>query len=147
MAETIAKNLEVTPREVIDMDCRLNGDLSLNKPINDEGHTIEWQAMLVDDTPGAESMLSEQGESSQRTNALRASLAVLTERERRIFVARRLTEKPPTLDELGCNMRISSERVRQIEARAFAKVQRAACKHLQGRYAGEACQLSVSSNR
>jgi RNA polymerase sigma-32 factor len=125
-AQTIAENLGVTARDVLDMDCRLNGDLSLNKPINDDGQTVEWQAMLADDSPNAESILEEQDESFQQTNAVRAALDVLSGRERRIFVARRLTEQPPTLDQLGREMCISPERVRQIEARAFAKVQRAA---------------------
>jgi hypothetical protein len=82
--------------------------------------------MLADDSPNAESILEEQDESFQQTNAVRAALDVLSGRERRIFVARRLTEQPPTLDQLGREMCISPERVRQIEARAFAKVQRAA---------------------
>jgi RNA polymerase sigma-32 factor len=129
-AEVIAQKLGVTPGDVIEMDCRLSGDLSLNKPINGEDGTIDWEAMLVDHSPSAETTLAEHDESAQQSHALRAALDVLTERERRVFEARRLTETPPTFERLARELSISSERVRQIETSAFAKVKRAAMRHL-----------------
>jgi RNA polymerase sigma-32 factor len=128
-AELIAQELEVPVRDVIEMDCRLSGDLSLNVQVADDGQT-EWEAMLVDQSPDAETIVAEQDESAQRADALRAALHVLTERERRIFEARHLDENPPSLDQLGRELSISSERVRQIESQAFAKVERAAIAHL-----------------
>jgi RNA polymerase sigma-32 factor len=127
---TVAQNLEVTPREVIEMDRRLAGDLSLNTRVGDDEGTVEWEAMLVDDAPDAESIVAEHDESSRRGRALCAALEVLTERERRVFEARRLSEPPTTLEQLGRELSISSERVRQIETRAFARVRRAALDHL-----------------
>jgi RNA polymerase sigma-32 factor len=128
-AEVIAKNLDVTPRDVIEMDCRLSGDLSLNKPIRSDDGAVEWEALLVDHSPSAEAILAEHDESTQQANALHAALDVLTERERRIFTARRLAETPPTLEKLAGELSISPERVRQIETRAFVKVKRAARRH------------------
>jgi RNA polymerase sigma-32 factor len=131
-AAAIAQKLEVTPHDVIEMDGRLGGDLSLNTPVNSDGAAMEWEDTLVDPTPDAETIVAEYDETTQQQGALRAALAVLTERERRVFVARRLTEDAPTLEELGRTMSISSERVRQLETRAFAKVKRAAWQHLKG---------------
>lgn len=128
--EVVARELEVSPRDVIEMDCRLGGDLSLNAPVADDGQTTEWEAMLVDDTPDAETIVGDLDESTQRTEALHAALCVLSERERRVFEARRLTEDPPSLEALGREMSISNERVRQIEVRAFEKVKRAATELL-----------------
>jgi RNA polymerase sigma-32 factor len=129
-AATIAQTLQVTPHDVIEMDGRLGGDLSLNTHVNSDGGPMEWEDTLVDPTPDAETIVAEYDEATQQQGALRAALAVLTERERRVFVARRLTEDGPTLEELGRTMSISSERVRQLETRAFAKVKRAARQHL-----------------
>lgn len=131
-AAAIAQKLEVTPHDVIEMDGRLGGDLSLNTPVNSDGAAMEWEDTLVDPAPDAETIVAEYDETTQQQGALRAALAVLTERERRVFVARRLTEDAPTLEELGRTMSISSERVRQLETRAFAKVKRAAWQHLKG---------------
>jgi len=128
--EAVARELEVTARDVIEMDSRLAGDLSLNAPVNQDGQTTEWEAMLVDDSPDPEGIVGEEDERMQRTKAVQAALGELTERERRIFEARRLSEHPPTLDELGRELSISSERVRQIETSAFAKVRRAATEYL-----------------
>jgi RNA polymerase sigma-32 factor len=127
---TVAQNLEVTPRDVIEMDSRLAGDLSLNTRVGDDEGTVEWEAMLVDDAPDAESIVAEHDESSRRNRALCAALEVLSERERRVFEARRLSEPPTTLEQLGRELSISSERVRQIETRAFARVRRAALDQL-----------------
>ena len=129
-AEAIALNLGVEPHEVIEMDCRLRGDASLNRPINDEGQAVEWEDMLVDPAPDAESVLAKHEEGVQQMEAIYAALTVLTERERRVFVARRLARKPPTLDQLADQLSISAERVRQIEARAFEKVKQAARRQL-----------------
>lgn len=129
-AEAIAQLLEVTPREVIEMDCRLNGDLSLNRPVNGEDETTDWQSMLVDQSPTAETILAEHDEAAQKSGALHAALDVLTARERRVFEARRLSENPPTLETLASELSISNERVRQIETSAFVKVKRAARRHL-----------------
>jgi RNA polymerase sigma-32 factor len=122
----VAENLDVTPRDVIEMDCRLGGDLSLNTLVNSESGSIEWEDTLVDDSPNAEALVAEHDETTRRERAFRAALSVLTERERRVFEARLLTEMPPTLEQLGRELAISSERVRQVETRAFAKVRRAA---------------------
>jgi RNA polymerase sigma-32 factor len=127
---TVAERLEVAPHDVIEMDSRLAGDLSLNARVGDDEGTVEWEAMLVDSAPDAESIVAEQDEGSRRARALGVALAVLTERERRVFEARRLSEPPITLEQLGRELSISSERVRQIEARAFARVRRAALDHL-----------------
>ena len=129
-AAAIAEELEVTPRDVIEMDSRLNGDLSLNAPVYDDGRTTDWEAMLVDDAPSAEVVVAEHDEKTRRTDALRTAMHVLSERERRVFEARWLTEHPPTLEQLGGELSLSSERVRQIETRAFDKVKRAATRYL-----------------
>ena len=130
-AEAVARELEVSSREVIEMDCRLSGDLSLNSPISDDGQKTDWESVLVDESPGAEEIVAEYDESRERAKALQAAMTELTERERRVFEARRLRETPPTLEELGRELSISSERVRQIESSAFAKVRRAARQCLQ----------------
>ena len=126
VAETIAERLDVTAREVIEMDSRLNGDMSLNARVGDDEQGTEWEALLVDQTIDAETVLADHEQTERRTNALRAALGMLTARERHILEARRLAECPVTLDQLGFELSISSERVRQIEIRAFAKVRRAA---------------------
>jgi len=125
VAELIAGKLDVTAREVIEMDARLNGDMSLNARVGDEDSGTELEALLVDGAADAETMLADHELSEQRTSALRAALGGLAARERRIFEARRLTERPVTLDQLARELAISSERVRQIEIRAFGKVKRA----------------------
>ncbi len=125
VVELIAGKLEVTAREVIEMDARLNGDMSLNARVGDEDSGTELEALLVDGAADAETTLADHELSEQRTRALRAALGGLAARERRIFEARRLTERPVTLDQLARELAISSERVRQIEIRAFGKVKRA----------------------
>ncbi|MET4386047.1 RNA polymerase sigma-32 factor [Bradyrhizobium sp. F1.4.3] len=125
LAQLIANKLDVAAGDVIEMDSRLSGDLSLSSRIGDGERSTEWEATLVDDAPGAEEIVAEHDETTRRSAALRAALDVLTERERRVFEARRLAEPPLTLEQLGCELSISSERVRQIETSAFAKVKRA----------------------
>jgi RNA polymerase sigma-32 factor len=106
------------------MNRRLSGDASLNAPIRaTEGESGEWQDWLVDDSENAEDMLVEQDELESRRSMLAEAMKGLNDRERRIFEARRLAEEPLTLEDLSSEFDISRERVRQIEVRAFEKVQ------------------------
>ena len=123
--QIIAKRLGVTEQDVVDMNRRLGGDASLNAPIRDDGESGEWQDWLVDTAPSQERVLAESEESDNRHQALVSALDVLNERERRIFEARRLADDPITLEELAAEFNVSRERVRQIEVRAFEKVQKA----------------------
>ena len=123
---TIATRLGVTEQDVVDMNRRMSGDASLNAPLRAEGEgSGEWQDWLVDESASQESILVEQEESDNRMAALRSALLVLNERERRNIQARRLQDEPVTLEELSEEFNISRERVRQIEVRAFEKVQKA----------------------
>jgi RNA polymerase sigma-32 factor len=122
---TIARRLGVGVQDVIDMNRRLGGDVSLNAPIRNDGDTGEWQDWLVDDRESQETTLTESEELGNRRRALSDALSVLNDRERRIFEARRLAEEPITLEELADEFGVSRERVRQIEVRAFEKVQKA----------------------
>ena len=134
--KTIATRLGVTEQDVIDMNRRMSGDASLNAPIRQEGEgSGEWQDWLVDSTSSQESILVDQEESDNRLDALRQALSVLNVRERRIFEARRLTDEPITREELSEEFGISRERVRQIEVRAFEKVQKAVKMGLESREA------------
>lgn len=123
----IATRLNVSEEEVISMNRRLSGDASLNAPIRaTEGESGEWQDWLVDDNEkNQETMLVEQDELDNRREMLSEAMDVLNDRERRIFEARRLAEDPITLEDLSGEFDISRERVRQIEVRAFEKVQTA----------------------
>ena len=123
--DIIAKRLGVTKQDVVDMNRRLGGDASLNAPIRDDGESGEWQDWLVDDAPTQERILADSEESENRHNALIGALDVLNDRERRIFEARRLADDPVTLEDLAAEFGVSRERVRQIEVRAFEKVQKA----------------------
>jgi RNA polymerase sigma-32 factor len=123
--KVIAKRLGVTERDVVDMNRRLGGDVSLNAPIREEGDSGEWQDWLVDDTTDQETRLAESEQASNRRKALGEALTVLNDRERRIFEARRLADDPVTLEDLASEFAVSRERVRQIEVRAFEKVQKA----------------------
>src|SRR5215472_8802269 len=107
------------------MNRRLGGDVSLNAPIREDGDSGEWQDWLVDDSSSQEARLVESEESDNRRKALGEALTVLNDRERRIFEARRLADEPITLEELADEFGVSRERVRQIEVRAFEKVQKA----------------------
>ncbi len=121
----IAKRLGVTEQDVVDMNRRLGGDVSLNAPIREDGDTGEWQDWLVDDSVSQESRMVASQEADNRRQALGEALSVLNERERRIFEARRLADDPITLEDLAAEFGVSRERVRQIEVRAFEKVQKA----------------------
>jgi RNA polymerase sigma-32 factor len=138
----IATRLGATEREVIDMDRRLAGDASLNVPVRDGDG--EWQDWLVDDQDDQEHKLAESEEASNRHDALVASLGVLNSRERRIFEARRLAEKPMTLADLSCELGVSRERVRQIELRAFEKLQHAVKSACAAR---ESARMSLAISR
>jgi len=120
----IAKRLGVTERAVIDMNRRLGGDVSLNDTIREESDSIEWQDWLVSDSPDQETMLAASQEFDNRRRALAVALGALKPRARRILEGRRLAEDPMTLAELADEFGVSRERVRQIEARAFEKVQK-----------------------
>lgn len=122
----IATKLQVSEDEVVSMNRRLSGDASLNAPLRaSEGESGEWQDWLVDDSSSQEQVLIEQDELESRRSLLEQAMDTLNERERRIFVARRLSEDPMTLEDLSGEFGISRERVRQIEVRAFEKVQAA----------------------
>jgi RNA polymerase sigma-32 factor len=123
--ELIAKRLGVTERAVIDMNRRLGGDASLNDAIREDRDSTEWQDWLVGDSPDQETTLAAKEEFDNRRNALSVVLGALNARARRIFESRRLAEDPMTLAELADEFGVSRERVRQIEARAFEKVQEA----------------------
>ncbi|MDP8918011.1 MAG: RNA polymerase sigma factor RpoH [Pseudomonadota bacterium] len=127
----IATQLGVTEQDVVDMNRRLGGDASLNAPLRDEGEGGgEWQDWLVDAGQSQEQVLVEEEEGQNRLTALRNALSVLNPRERRIFEARRLSDDPITLEELSSEFGVSRERVRQIEVRAFEKIQEAVKKNL-----------------
>ncbi len=106
------------------MNRRMSGDASLNAPLREEGEG-EWQDWLVDNSTSQENLLVDREESDNRHGVLHNALSVLNERERRIFEARRLADEPVTLESLSDEFAISRERVRQIEVRAFEKVQAA----------------------
>jgi RNA polymerase sigma-32 factor len=111
--KTIAKKFGVTEEDVVSMNRRLGGDAG------------EWQDWLVDDTPDQEEQLVESQELGRRKSYLSDALSTLNDRERRIFEARRLADDPVTLEELSSEFGVSRERIRQIEVRAFEKVQKA----------------------
>jgi RNA polymerase sigma-32 factor len=121
----LATRLGVTEQDVVDMNRRLGGDVSLNSTIREEGDSSEWQDWLVDESASQETRLAESEESDHRRKALGEALTVLNERERRIFDARRLADEPATLEELADEFGVSRDRVRQIEVGAFEKVRKA----------------------
>ncbi|MDH7798496.1 MULTISPECIES: RNA polymerase sigma factor RpoH [unclassified Beijerinckia] len=123
--KTIATKLGVTEQDVVDMNRRLGGDTSLNAPMRQDSEGGEWQDWLVDNSASQEAILADSEEKDNRLTALRGALAVLNDRERRIFEARRLQDDPSTLEQLSEEFGVSRERVRQIEVRAFEKVQAA----------------------
>ena len=123
--EEISKRLNVKKEEVVSMNRRLLGkEKSLNAPIKD-GDGTEWQDWLVDEKIDQELKLSQQQEFNQRKNLMHDSMNVLNLREREILTARRLSEEVVTLEDLSKKYKISRERIRQIEAKAFEKLQKA----------------------
>ena len=144
----IATRLGVNEEEVISMNRRLGGDASLNAPLRaDADAGSEWQDWLVDDSASQETVLAEHEESDNRLAALRGALDVLNERERRIFEARRLRDEPMTLEELSAEFGVSRERVRQIEVRAFEKVQAAVREGVARREAVSPAHLPAPKGR
>ena len=120
----IATKLGVTEADVISMNRRLGGDTSLNAHLRDDSDG-EWQDWLVDDSDNQEEVLAQSEESSMRHGLLKDAMGKLTDRERRVFEARRLQDDPSTLEDLSQEFGVSRERIRQIEVRAFDKVQKA----------------------
>ena len=121
----IATRLGVSEEDVVSMNRRLAGDSSLNAPVRNDAESGEWQDWLVDETMDQETALAESEERDNRRGMLNDALKGLNERERRVFEARRLAEEPLTLEELSAEFGVSRERIRQIEVRAFEKVQKA----------------------
>ncbi len=122
----IAEKLGVPEDDVVSMNRRLAGDASLNAPLRADGDSSgEWQDWLVDEDENQEEKLAEREEHELRMKMLREAMEKLNDRERRIFEARRLREPPLTLEELSKEFGVSRERIRQIEVRAFEKVQKA----------------------
>jgi RNA polymerase sigma-32 factor len=126
----IATRLGVSEEDVISMNRRLGGDTSLNAPLRQDAEG-EWQDWLVDDTDSQETQLVDSEELAQRRDMLVHAMNKLNERERRIFEARRLNYEPSTLEELSQEFGVSRERIRQIEVRAFEKVQKAVKREAQ----------------
>jgi RNA polymerase sigma-32 factor len=128
----IATKLGVPEEDVISMNRRLSGDAPLNAPVRADQESGEWQDWLVDETPNQEERLAESEELSRRKAYLATAMKTLNERERRIFEARRLQDDPATLEDLSTEFGVSRERIRQIEVRAFEKIQRAVQKSARG---------------
>ncbi len=124
----IATKLGVSEEDVVSMNRRLSGDASLNAPVRADSESGEWQDWLVDETPDQEEQLAESEELTLRRSMLGNALKSLTDRERQIFEARRLRDDPATLEDLSVEFGVSRERIRQIEVRAFEKVQSAVQK-------------------
>jgi RNA polymerase sigma-32 factor len=120
----IARRLGVPSEDVISMNRRLSGDASLNAPVRIDAEG-EWQDWLVDESDDQEQVLAQGEESSMRHDMLAEAIEKLNDRERRVFEARRLRDDPMTLEDLSQEFGVSRERIRQIEVRAFEKVQKA----------------------
>ena len=124
--KAIATKLQVPEEDVVNMNRRLAGDISSNAPRRmDSPSGGEWQDWLEDDAPSQEDALAEREEDDMRRRFLAKALTTLNDREKRIFEARRLRDDPATLEDLSTEFGVSRERVRQIEVRAFEKVQAA----------------------
>ena len=120
----ISKRLDVKTEEVVNMNRRMMGhEKSLNDPIKD-GETNEWQDWLVDDSLDQELIVSQKQEYNEKKDLLKNAIKILSDREREIIEARRLSEEPKTLEELSKKYKISRERIRQIETKAFEKLQK-----------------------
>jgi RNA polymerase sigma-32 factor len=139
--KTIASRLDVPEREVVDMDRRLRGDLSLNLRPNSSAEGGDALERLVDPSPTHDIQIAEDEELARRRQALKAAIQALNPREKRIFTARQLSEAPPKLETLAAEYGISRERVRQIELRCFEKV-RAAMHAAESRLAASPTGIS-----
>ena len=121
--EKIANTLDVSEDEVVSMNRRLSGkEQSLNAPIGEDGD--EWQDWVVDKEMDQELKIAHQEELDQRKDLLQDSIKILNDREKEILYARRLNENPSTLEDLSKKYKISRERIRQIENKAFEKLQK-----------------------
>ncbi len=122
--EEISNRLNVDSKEVINMNRRMMGqEKSLNTPIK-IGESDEWQDWLVDENLDQELIVSQQQEYNDKKELLKSAMKILNDREKEIITARRLTENPITLEDLSKKFRISRERIRQIETKAFEKLQK-----------------------
>ena len=120
----ISKRLDVDSKEVINMNRRMMGqEKSLNSPVKD-GEADEWQDWLVDESLDQELLISQKQEYEDRKDLLYKAMSILNDREKEILKARRLNENPKTLEELSTKYKISRERIRQIETKAFEKLQK-----------------------
>jgi RNA polymerase sigma-32 factor len=120
----ISKRLDVDSKEVINMNRRMMGqEKSLNSPVKD-GETEEWQDWLIDESLDQELLISQKQEYEDRKDLLYKAMSILNDREKEILKARRLNENPKTLEELSSKYKISRERIRQIETKAFEKLQK-----------------------
>ena len=120
----ISKRLDVDSNEVVNMNRRMMGqEKSLNDPIK-SGETDEWQDWLVDDRLDQELVISQKQEYEDKKELLDSAMKILNDREKEIIIARRLSEVPKTLEELSKKYKISRERIRQIETKAFEKLQK-----------------------
>ena len=127
----ISDRLGVPEDDVVSMNRRLSGDSSLNSQIRNDSESGEWMDWLVDDTADQETVYAENEELDERRKLLANAMSALNEREQKIFAARRLADDPQTLEELSGEFGVSRERIRQIEVRAFEKVQKAVRKAAQ----------------
>ena len=123
--EEISKRLNVKKEEVVSMNRRLSGkEKSLNDPVKDESGT-QWQDWLVDNNIDQELALSKKQEFTQRKNLMNDAMNILNDRERKILIARKLSDESSTLEDLSKKYKVSRERIRQIETKAFEKLQKA----------------------
>ena len=140
----IATKLGVSEEEVVSMNRRLAApDHSLNAPMRADSEG-EWQDWLVDDSPNQETLLAEREQKDDRSELLVEGMKVLNEREQRILTARRLQDEPATLEDLSKEYGISRERVRQIEVRAFEKLQTAIRDAAKARRVGGGAEAPVA---
>jgi RNA polymerase sigma-32 factor len=125
-AKVLSEQFNLSEQDIVNMNSRMTiRDQSLNTPVNRDGDgSIEMQDLLVDETPSPESVVANKEEASVRHGMLVKALDQLSERERHIFTERRLKDDPLTLEKLGEGYGISRERVRQLENRAFGKVEK-----------------------
>jgi RNA polymerase sigma-32 factor len=136
MTAKVAEELRVSQGDVAMMEGRLGGmDMSLNAPQTSDADGREWIDLLEDEAPGAEAQVSKRHDSAQVRAWLGRALGVLSERERFIVAARRLSDEPRTLESLGCELHLSKERIRQLESGAYVKMKRA--------LAGQAGELAL----
>ena len=142
--KAIAKKLGVPEEDVVSMNRRLAGDTSLNAPLKSDAES-EWQDWLVDDSDSQEEILVQNEESAMRNNLLKEALTKLTDRERRVIEARKLQDDPVTLDDLSKEFDVSRERIRQIEVRAFEKLQKAVKNAAQKALAPSRAALAASA--